>query len=214
MKEKIVLKSLYSEQYGDLVIECKVIENDKIGEYLDNIPEDKKFTAYKSGMVLAKTGIVGEKIKTVLKTTIDGKQYILSEEEGTVKERPYFKKMLVAGNIEEYPASAPDYVITNISSTSNEEYITKAQQVERTYELVTKTENGDILLPKPELRTLTEVDENVIIITAWGSKAVCLKGSYIVTYDAEQNDYNVLERGAFESTYTKEDQSVKKLKRN
>lgn len=173
MKEKIVLKSLYPEQYGDLVIECKVIENDKIGEYLDNIPEDKKFTAYKSGMVLARTGIVGEKIKTVLKTTIDGKQYILSEEEGTVKERPYSKKMLVAGNIEEYPASAPDYVITNISSTSNEEYITKAQQVERTYELVTKTENGDILLPKPELRTLTEVDENVIIITAWGSKAVC-----------------------------------------
>lgn len=36
----------------------------------------------------------------------------------------------------------------------------------------------------------------------------------LVTYDAEQNDYNVLERGAFESTYTKEDQSVKKLKRN
>lgn len=45
-----------------------------------------------------------------------------------------------------------------------------------------------------------------------GSKAICLKGGYIVTYNAEENDYNTLEKGAFESTYTVETGKVKKLK--
>ena len=60
---------------------------------------------------------------------------------------------------------------------------------------------------------LSQVDENVIIVTAWGSKALCLKGGYIVTYNAEENDYNTLEKGAFESTYTVQTGKVKKLKR-
>ena len=42
MKEKIILKSAHPELYGDLEIECRVIENNKIGEYLDSIPEDLK----------------------------------------------------------------------------------------------------------------------------------------------------------------------------
>ena len=58
-----------------------------------------------------------------------------------------------------------------------------------------------------ESRLLTQVDENIIIITSWGVPAVCLAGSYVVTYDAESNDYNVIEQDAFESTYTREDTS-------
>lgn len=214
MKEKIILKSTFPEQYGDLEVECKVIENDKIGEYLESISSEKKFVAYKTGAVLARKGQVGEKVKTVLKTIVDDKQYILREEEGTVKERTYIRKTTVAGDIKEYPVTSTDYVITNISSTSNEEYITKAEQVEKTYELIQKTRRGDLLLPKCDPRVLTQVDEDIIIITAWGSKAVCLKGGYIVTYNAAENDYNVLEKGAFESTYTIETSKVKTLKRN
>lgn len=66
-------------------------------------------------------------------------------------------------------------------------------------------------IPKYDPRELTQVDENVMITTAWGSKAVCLKGSYIVTYNVLENDYNTLEQGAFNSTYTIEDPKVKKL---
>ena len=40
-----------------------------------------------------------------------------------------------------------------------------------------------------------------IITTSWGSKAVCLKGGYIVTYNAEENDFNSVEQGAKRSTY-------------
>ena len=214
MKEKIILKSACPEQYEDLVIECRVIENDKIGECLETIPNERKFVAYKTGAVLARPGIVGEKVKTVLTTFVDGKKYILSEEEGTVRERTYSKKVLVFGDIDEQLVTTPDYVITNISSTSNEQYITKAQQVEKTYEFISQTPQGELLIPKYDPRVLAQVDENIIIITAWGSKAVCLKGSYIVTYNAEENDYNTLEQGAFESTYVKDEQSVKKIKRN
>ena len=210
MKEKIILKSTHPEQYGDLVVECRVIENDKIGEYLESIPEERKCQAYKTGKVLARKGIVGETVKTTLKTIVDGKEYILSEEEGTIKERTYTK--LVNG--EETQITSPDFVITNISSTSNEEYINKAQQIENNYELIDVTNEGYILYPKYDSRVVTQIDENVIIITAWGSKAVCLQGSYIVTYNALENDYNVIEQGAFNSTYTQENGTVKTKKRN
>ena len=33
MKEKIILKSANPEEYEDLVVECRVIENDKIGVF-------------------------------------------------------------------------------------------------------------------------------------------------------------------------------------
>ncbi len=191
MKEKIILKSAHPELYGDLEIECRVIENDKIGKYLESIPEEKKFTAYKSGSVEARQGVVGEKVKTVLKTVIDGKKYILNEEENVVKERD--------GGV--------DIVVTNISSTSNEEYVVRRDKFLKTYEFPLENELGWI--PVYDSRVLTEVDENVIIMTSWGAPTVCLKGSYIVTYNAEENDYNTLEKGAFESTYTKEEQKTK-----
>ena len=194
MKEKIVLKSTHPEEYPDLTVECRVIPNDKIGEYLDTISEDKKFYAYKKGNVKARVGKVGEKIKTTLKTIVDGKEYILSEEENTVKERDGYA----------------DIVVTNVSSTSNEQYIVKNSKFIETY----SPENDEIIgwTPVYDSRLLTQVDENLIIMTSWGAKAVCLAGSYIVTYNAEQNDYNTLEQGAFNSTYQKEDTYQKKLK--
>ena len=63
MKEKVTLKSTHPEAYPDLVIECRVIQNDEIGAYLETIPEEKKFYAHKSGIVIARKGQVGEKIK-------------------------------------------------------------------------------------------------------------------------------------------------------
>ena len=202
MKEKIILKSVNPEEYGDLVIECRVIENDQIGKYLESIPEERKLVAYKSGSVEARQGIPGEIIKTILKTEVNGKEYILSEEETEVKDRD--------GEI--------DIVVTNISSTSNEKYVVKRKKFLETYSLPEEaTEENKFGLgwvPAYDPRVLTKIEENIIIITAWGSKAVCLKGGYIVTYDSEENDYNTLEKDAYESTYTRESQSTKKLKRN
>ena len=198
MKERIVLKSAHPEEYPDLIIECRVIPNDKIGEYLESIPSSKKFYAFKSESVKARRGTVGEDIHTVLKTTVDGREYILGEETTTVQERPF-------GD-----ATAPDMVVTNDRSTSNEEYVVKAQKFANSYDVV--EEDGEIrYIPKYDSRLLTQVDENVIIMTAWGTPAVCLAGGYIVTYDASENDYNTLEKGAFDSTYKKEEESNKKL---
>ena len=200
MKEKIVLKSAHPEEYPDLVIECRVIPNDKIGEYLESIPESKKFYAYKSESVKARKGIVGEDIHTVLKTTIDGREYILGEETTRVQERPF-------GD-----TTAPDMVVINDRSTSNEEYVVKAQKFVDSYDA--SKEDGEIrYTPVYDSRLLTQVDENVIIMTAWGSPAVCLAGGYIVTYDALENDYNTLEKGAFKSTYTRDEEKNKNLKK-
>lgn len=194
MKEKVILKSTHPEEYPDLIIECRVIPNDKIGEYLATIPENRKFYAYKNGVVQARAGQVGEKIHTTLKTIVDGKEYVLSEEESTVKARE----------------TGVDIVVINISSTSNEQYIVKRDKFFKTY---TTNDNGSSWTPTYDSRLLTQVDENVIIMTAWGTPAVCLAGSYIVTYNAEENDYNTLEQGAFNSTYRKEDIHQKKLKK-
>ncbi len=193
MKEEIILKSTHPEEYSDLTVECRVIPNDKIGEYLDTISEEKKFYAYKKGSVKARVGKVGEKVKTTLKTIVDGKEYILSEEENIVKERD----------------GHADIVVTNVSSTSNEQYIVKNSKFIETY----SPTNDEIIgwTPVYDSRMLTQVDENIIIMTAWGAPAVCLAGSYIVTYNADENDYNTLEQGAFNSTYQKEDKHQKKL---
>ena len=196
MKEKIILKSTNKEEYGDLEIECRVIENGKIKEYLESIPEERKAVAYKDGAVIARKGVEGEEIKTTLITNIDGKTYILHEEEGTVK-----KNKLKVKTPEGEEIKSNDIVVTNISSTSNEQYIVKAQKFIDTYVLIDLTEQGLKYVPKYDPRVVTKIDENIIIITAWGSKAVCLKGSYIVTYNEEENDYNTIEEGAFKSTY-------------
>jgi len=195
MKEKIILKSTNPELYPDLEVECRVLQNNEIGAYLDTIPEERKFYASKHAKVRVRLGQKGELIKTVLKTIIDGKEYILAEEEATVKERDC--EMLAGGVVKKN-----DVVVTNISSTSNEEYVVKFDKFLKTYDIA---ETPNEYYPVPEWRLLSQVDENVIIVTAWGSKAVCLKGGYIVTYNAEENDYNTLEKGAFESTYKREE---------
>lgn len=203
MKEKIILKSTNPELYPDLEIECRVLQNNEIGAYLDTIPEERKFYASKHAKVRVRLGEKGELIKTVLKTTIDGREYILHEEEATVKERDYEQ---LTGGI----TKKNDVVVTNIESTSNEEYVVRFDKFLNTYDI---GENPNEYYPVQDWRLLSQVDENVIIVTAWGSKALCLKGGYIVTYNAEENDYNTLEKGAFESTYTVQTGKVKKLKR-
>lgn len=194
MKEKIILKSTNPDEYEDLVVECRVIENEEIGDYLSTIPEDKKFVAYKSAPVIIRDGIEGETILSQLVTEVDGRLYILSEETGTVKV-----------NDMKNGTKSVDKVVKNINSTSNEEYVVKAQKVEDTYDLIGRTSTGELeYVPSYDPRHVAEVSENVIIKTAWGSKAICLKGGYIVTYDASSNDYNVIEKGAFNSTYKKD----------
>ena len=197
MKEKVVLRSAHPEEYPDLEIECLVIPNEEIGAYLESIRgEAEEVLAYKSGSVMARMGEEGEKVDTVLTTVIDGKEYILGEESNTVKKR------VCADGVERC-----DIVVTNTSSTSNERYVVKYDKFIQTYELDSTLSHGCMMpayryIPVPEERLLTRVGENVIIMTSWGAPAICLEGSFIVTYNADANDYNTLEQGAFNSTYT------------
>ncbi len=205
MTKKIILKSTHPEEYPDLEIECKVIPNAEIGAYVASIPEERKFTAYKSAPVEARRGVVGEKIVTTLKVMLAGKEYILKEETGIVKERTY--------QSEEKEITEPDVVVTNVSSTSSEEYIVKHEKFTKTYSPIGYSESlpGSLLFkPAYDPRAFAQVTEPVIIVTLWGSEAICLPGSYIVTYDAASSDYNTVEAGAFKSTYTVESTPAKK----
>ena len=196
--EKVVLKSVNPEEYGDLVIECRVIPNDEIGDYVAAIPEERKFSAYKVAPVGARVGKPGEEVKTVLITEVDGKKYFLSEENNVVRTR----HATINGKEGDYN----DIVVTNSHSTSNEQYVVKAEKFATTYQ-----SSGDEFVPVYDCREFAQVDENVIIMTTWGAPAICLAGSYIVTYNASNNDYNTVEQGAFDSTYIKESgQKVKK----
>ena len=40
--KKVVLRSCNPEEYPDLEITCRVIENGEIGEYVSQIPDEKK----------------------------------------------------------------------------------------------------------------------------------------------------------------------------
>lgn len=195
MEKKVVLKSIKPEEYGDEVVTCKVIENADVNAYLATIPEEKKFRATKVAPVVARPGVVGEVIHTVLLTERNGKVYILSEEDGVVGQREIDGKMY------------PDMVITNVHSTSNEQYVVRADKFLRMY---TPNEDGTFT-PVADERDFATIDEDVIIMTAWGSEAVCLSGSSIVTYSAEDNDFNTVEQGAEKSTYRRVKPNQKKL---
>jgi len=209
-KEKIILKSTHPDEYPDLEVECRVIENNEIASYLETIPQERKIVGYKTGEVLARIGIVGEEIHTILKTIVDGKEYILKEEKATVKERLYTDQV----------TTAVDIVIRNISSTSDEEYVVKREKFDKTYEITSCNDsaiekNGYSYIrciPAYDPRVITQIDENLIIMTSWGEPAICLAGSYIVTYNADENDYNTIEQNAFKSTYSIEYSKTKVLR--
>lgn len=186
---EITLKSANPELYPDLVVKCRVIKREEIGDYIAQIPEEDKSIGYKSQPVEARTGEIGEKVNTTLLTTYEGKEYIMSEVDNEVKETEM-----------EDGTKQPDIIVTNVHSISNEQYIVRANKFPKMY-----TANMDgTFTPVPEPRSVAKLSENVVIETSWGEMAVGLEGSYIVTYNAETNSYNTIEKGAFESTYTVE----------
>ncbi len=175
MKEKVTLKSLYPEEYGDIVVECRVLERADIPAYLETIPESDKFMGVKVAPVVARKAVPGEVIHTVLTTEIGGKLYLLSEESNTAREG--------------------DYVVTNVGSTSNEQYIVRGEKFAKTYE-----PNADgTFTPVSDPRMLSRVPENIMFMTSWGAPAICLASSYLVTYGP--TSFNTLEKDAYAKTY-------------
>ena len=184
---KVVLKSAHPEQYGDLEIECRELTREELTEYIANAPAQDKMVGTKTAVVEARKGVPGEEIVTKLTISYEGREYIMSEVKNAVRERE-----ISDGTVQ------PDIVVTNVNSTSNEQYIVKFEKFEKTY-----TPNADgTFTPVPDERPLTRVRENIAFDTSWGEKVICLAGSFIVTYNAETHDYNALEKGAFESTYS------------
>lgn len=180
MQEIVILKSINPEKYPDLKIKCKVIENNEISHYIKKVPDFQKIYAKKKSPVEVRRGVQGEIIKTILKVNIKGRQYILMEEEKIVQDG--------------------DMVITNVYSSSKEKYVNSKDQFIKNYDGLNRNPDGTCNAI-PEILQLVEVDENLIIITNEGNRAICLKGSYIVVNNETLNDYNTLEREAKRLTY-------------
>lgn len=195
-KRKVTLKSAHPKLYPDMEIECLFIPNGEINDYLASIPEEERSVGYKSAPVIARTGVVGEVVVSRIERAIDGRVYYFNEETATVKSRPY-------GNGEQ-----PDMVVRNTSSSS-EEYVVKRSKFDTIYEdagedIIFEGSNMWVsYIPVPEERDLTRVPENVMIETAWGATALVLAGGFIVTYNADENDFNVLDEEAYKATYTR-----------
>lgn len=191
----IILKSCNIDEYSDLIVKCKVIENEEIGNYLSLVKDDNKFIARKVAPVMIRKGFVGEKVNTVLTIERDGRRYNLFEQSNVVKQRDCGVNGVLS-----------DIVICNFSSDSGEEYVVRPDNFLKAYSL-----NDDgTYSPISGFRELVLIDEDIMIKTSWGTWAVCLAGSYIVVYDSMRNDYNVLERSAMEKTYKKEINLVRK----
>jgi hypothetical protein len=112
-------------------------------------------------------------------------------------------------------------IVRNLESDSTEQYVVKQSKFRQDYvpyALGTKVRQCSCgssarYVPVSESRLLTQVDENIVIMTSWGQPAICLAGSYIVTYDAESNDYNTLEQSAFNTTYTRDEGTLKRTRK-
>ncbi len=180
----VKLKSAHPEMYPDREITCKLIQNEEIGRYLARNLNAKKMTGIKSYPVNAKNGEKGFALHNEEKVTYEDKEYILKESDSVISERYVNDGTKIT-----------DILVTN--PHTNEQKIISAFDFNNIYKM-----NPDVTYsPIKEPESLTQINENIVIIRQDKTPALCLKDSYIAAYT--DGDYDVIEKRIAETGYTK-----------
>ena len=177
--KKLVLTSLNPGEYGDLVIDCIVVDN--MQEYAMALIEAQKEMgnppkqAQKTVSVTARKGIVGEEVDTRPRVSRDGKTYVIGETKGKVK---------VEGSM----------IVCN---PDGEEYIVKPEAFLKKYK---PTDVPGVFKPVGGPITVVEMPEDIAFKAPWGEDMYGVKGGVLNVSNLD--DVYAIQNEAFAKTYT------------
>lgn len=183
--KKLVLTSLNPDEYEDLTIECKVVEDMKdyataliaAQKEAGNKPKQVKKTV----SVVVREGIVGEEVDTRPRVERDGRIYAIGETKGVVK---------VEGSM----------IVCN---PDGEEYIVKPNVFAERYK---PTSKPGVFKPIGKPMMVIEIPEDIAFKAPWGEDMFGVKGGVLNITDLD--DIYAIQNEAFAKTYTKVEKGI------
>lgn len=178
-KKTLKLTSLNPQEYPDLEIECRVVEDMKefadfyIKELAKKGESAKK--AKKTALVTARPGVVGEEVDTRPRVERDGKIYVIGETKGKVK----IEGSMVVKN--------PD----------GEEYIVKPEAFNKKYKA---TDKEGVYEPIAEPIKYITLKHDIAFKAPWGEDMFGVKGAALNITSLD--DIYAIQNEAFNKTYT------------
>lgn len=186
----ITLESASPDDYEDLLLECKVLDTeDKIEAYLNLIPLSQKIIAVDNSDYSARPGLPGEQVDTSLRTSFDGREYIIERRREEIEDYP--KKHIEMAQV----------IVSNKKGTSNN-VVLSSDEFNRTFEF---NDNVGEFSLQTEPREFIQVSENLII-----NGTVVLAGSYMCL-DEFNNVDKVVDKDTFEMNYSVMDKPRKTI---
>jgi hypothetical protein len=98
-------------------------------------------------------------------------------------------------------ANDGDFVVRNLQTEWQEEYIVCAEVLFKRYELFYFTDNGAVLIPKGKIQATIHHGEDLEFVAKWGRLMALKKGDFIVSPYPELNEVYRIARKEFFETY-------------
>jgi hypothetical protein len=97
-----------------------------------------------------------------------------------------------------------DFVVKNLQTEFQEEYIVSSSAIYKRYKLFYFTENGAVLIPKGKIKGIVHSGEDFEFIAKWGQLMIVKTGDYLVCPFPECDEIYRIARQEFYETYEKE----------
>ena len=172
--KKVKLFSLHPEEYPDLEIEFKIIDDMKT--YAENLMQHFPVQfAQKTAQVKARKGKLNEEVDTRARVLHDGRMYVMSE----TKNKVTMENSMIVTN--------PD----------GEEYILKPEKFALRYDC---THYEDIYAAKSDVIQFVYLNENIVFQSPWCGDMFAHEGAALnVTH---LNDIYCIQNCLFDNTYS------------
>jgi hypothetical protein len=98
-------------------------------------------------------------------------------------------------------AKEGDFVLKNLNTQSQEEYIVTEEMCIQRYDFLYQTENGHILKPKGKVRATVYHGSDMEFVASWGRNMVLKTGDMIVSPCPNFSEVYRIARQEFDETY-------------
>ena len=177
--KKLKLFSLNPNEYPDIEVNCKVIEDmtDFTKKYLEALKENNEEpkTAQKTALVTARPAVIGEVVDTRPRVERNGKLYVIGETKAKVK---------VEGSM-------------IVKNPDGEEYIVKPETFARKYK---KTEQKGVYQPVSDPIKYVTLKNDIVFMAPWGEEMFGVKGAALNVSNLD--DIYVIQNEAFNKIYS------------
>lgn len=97
-----------------------------------------------------------------------------------------------------------DFVVKNLQTEFQEEYIVSNEAILKRYKIFYFTDSGAVLIPKGKIKGIVYSGEDFQFIAKWGQLMIVKTGDYLVCPYPDCNEIYRIAQQEFYETYTKE----------